>query len=210
MDMFEGVGRRLDHTQGQFLNLGQHGLNGFERNCLFRNDGDGHFTDVAWVNAADRVEDGRGLSVFDYDRDGQPDLLIRNYRQPAQLLHNQGGQHHWLELKLIGTRSNRDAVGARVTLRTATGRQTRAVGAGSGYLSGHSLVQHFGLGTDTVATDIVIDWPSGERATLPRLTADARYTIVEGTTEALVDPRLRLASAPAPSTRRSGAPAPKD
>ena len=189
MDMFEGVGRRLDDTQGQFLDLGQHGLNGWERNCLFRNDGDGHFTDVAYVNAADRVEDGRGLSVFDYDRDGQQDLLLRNYRQPAELLRNQGGRNHWLELRLVGTRSNRDAVGARVRVRTGAGRQTRYVGAGSGYLSGHSLVQHFGLGEATRAALEVV-WPSGLRTTLPALAADRRYTVVEG--EATEWPRSRL------------------
>src|SRR6266404_1091317 len=99
MDMFEGVGRRLDQRTGSFLNLGQHSLNGRERNCLFRND-------------ADRVEDGRGLAIFDYDRDGRLDLVLRNYRQPAELLRNQGPARHWIEVKLVGTRSNRDAVGA--------------------------------------------------------------------------------------------------
>src|SRR5881628_1247976 len=114
MDMFEGVGRRLDQRTGSFLNLGQHSLNGRERNCLFRNNDDGTFTDVAWVNGADRVEDGRGLSVVDYDRDGRLDLVVRNYHQPAVLLHNVGPAQHWLELQLVGVRSNRDAVGARV------------------------------------------------------------------------------------------------
>ena len=110
MDMFEGVGRRLDQRAGSFLNLGQHSLNGRERNCLFRNDGDGTFVDVGFVNGADRVEDGRGLSIFDYDRDGRLDLLVRNYRQPAELLHNVGPARHWIEVKLVGVRSNRDAV----------------------------------------------------------------------------------------------------
>src|SRR3989454_3827105 len=114
MDMFEGVGRRLDESTGTLLNIGQNSLNGYERKILFRNNGDGTFTDVAWVNGADRVEDGRGLSILDYDRDGQLDIVLRNFRQPAQLLHNTGGANHWLQLKLIGTRSNRDAVGARV------------------------------------------------------------------------------------------------
>src|SRR5213080_4292676 len=127
MDMFEGVGRRLDQKGGTLLNIGQNSLNGYERKVLFRNNGDGTFTDVAWVNGADRVEDGRGLSIFDYDRDGQPDILLRNFRQPAQLLHNQGGTHHWLQVKLVGVRSNRDAVGARIRVRTASGLQTRAV-----------------------------------------------------------------------------------
>src|SRR5436309_16046693 len=120
MDMFEGVGRRLDESTGTLLNIGQNSLNGYERKVLFRNNGDGTFTDVAFVNGADGVEDGRGLSIFDYDRDGQLDLLIRNFRQPAQLLRNSGGPGHWLQLRLIGVRSNRDAVGARIRLRTAS------------------------------------------------------------------------------------------
>src|SRR2546430_15676967 len=117
MDMFEGVGRRLDRSTGTLVNIGQNSLNGYERKVLFRNDGDGTFTDVAFVNGVDRVEDGRGLSIFDYDRDGQLDLLLRNYRQPAQLLHNLGGRGHWIQLELIGGRSNRDAGGARGRLQ---------------------------------------------------------------------------------------------
>ncbi|TMB43346.1 MAG: hypothetical protein E6J55_12995 [Deltaproteobacteria bacterium] len=163
--MFEGVGRRQDATRGLLVNIGQHSLNGYERNVLFRNDGDGTFTDVAFVNAVDRVEDGRGLSIFDYDR----------------LLHNLGGRGHWIQLELIGVRSNRDAVGARVRLQTARGWQTRQVSAGSAYLSGQSLVQHFGLGTETTAAEVDIRWPSGLRTSLCDLAADRRYTVVEGT-----------------------------
>ncbi|HJQ85277.1 MAG TPA: VCBS repeat-containing protein, partial [Candidatus Binatia bacterium] len=132
MDLFDGVGRRLDQSEGSFLNIGQHSLNGRERKCLFRNDGDGRFTDVAWVNGADRDEDGRGLSVLDYDRDGRQDLLLRNYRQPAELLRNVGPARRWLDVRLVGTRSNRDAVGARIRVRTAAGWQLREVAAGSG------------------------------------------------------------------------------
>jgi hypothetical protein len=180
MDMFDGVGRRQDEATGQFLNIGQHSLNGRERNILFRNDGDGTFTDVGWVNDADRVEDGRGVAVLDYDRDGQLDLLLRNYRQPAVLLRNRGGTGHWLALRLVGTRSNRDAVGARIRLRTPAGWQTRDVTAGSGYLSGSSLVQHFGLGAATAAAEIEVTWPSGERTEVHTLAADRRYQLVEG------------------------------
>src|SRR3990172_455835 len=102
--MFEGVGRRRDQTEGKMLDIGENSLNGYERNCLFRNNGDGTFTDVGHVNGADRIEDGRSVSIFDYDRDGGADILIRNYRQPAQLMHNRGGGGHWLEVKLVGTR----------------------------------------------------------------------------------------------------------
>ena len=108
------------------------------------------------------------------------DLVIRNYRQPAVVLHNVGPARHWLELELVGVRSNRDAVGARVRVQTPAGWQTREVHAGSGYLSGQSLVQHFGLGDETHASAVEISWPSGARTTLRDVTADRRYRIVEG------------------------------
>ncbi len=178
--MFDGVGRRRDQNSGQLLNIGEHSLNGNERDCLFRNNGDGTFTDVGYVNQADRVEDGRGVSIFDYDQDGQLDVALRNYKQPAQLLHNAGGSGHWLELKLIGTRSNRDAVGARITLTTGGQRQTREVQAGSAYLSASSLVQHFGLGATTHIDSIHIRWPSGHETTLTDLGADRQLMLREG------------------------------
>src|SRR5262245_61009941 len=180
MDMFEGVGRRSDQRTGSFLDLGQHGLNGWERKILFRNNGDGTFTDVAWVNGADLTADGRGLSRLDVDGDGREDLVLRNYRQPAILLRHDHSGGHWMALRLIGVRSNRDAVGARARVRTGHHWQTRVVSAGSGYLSGQSLVQHFGLGAATVVDAVEITWPSGEVTRLGPLAADRRYTAVEG------------------------------
>lgn len=179
MDMFDGVGRRRNETEGTMFNLGSNSLNGNERDCLYRNNGDGTFTDVAYVDNADRVEDGRGVAVFDYDQDGREDVALRNYKQPSQLLHNVGAGGHWLELKLVGTRSNRDAVGARVTLTADGTQQTREVHAGSGYQSGSSLVQHFGLGAATRVDHIDIRWPSGARTTLSDVGADQLLTITE-------------------------------
>jgi hypothetical protein len=177
--MFDGVGRRRNETEGTMFTLGSNSLNGNERDCLYRNNGDGTFTDVAYVNNADRVEDGRGVVVFDYDQDGRVDVALRNYKQPAVLLHNVGGGAHWLELKLIGTRSNRDAVGARVTLRSNGMLQTREVHAGSGYQSGSSLIQHFGLGPATTVDEIRIRWPSGSESTLADVTADQLLVVRE-------------------------------
>ena len=179
MDMFDGVGRRRDQTEGQLFTLGSNSLNGNERDCLFRNNGDGTFTDVAYVDNADRVEDGRGLAFFDYDRDGRVDVVLRNYRQPAQLLHNVAPDAHWLALKLIGTRSNRDAVGARVTLTSNGLLQTREVHAGSGFQSGSSLVQDFGLGTATQVDAIHIRWPSGAESMLGPTSADQLLIVTE-------------------------------
>jgi choline dehydrogenase-like flavoprotein len=179
MDMFDGVGRRRNETEGTMFTLGSNSLNGNERDCLYRNNGDGTFTDVAYVNNADRVEDGRGVVVFDYDQDGRVDVALRNYKQPAVLLHNVGGDAHWLELKLIGTRSNRDAIGARVTLRSDGLQQVREVHAGSGYQSGSSLIQHFGLGPATTVDEIHIRWPSGSESTLTDVAADQLLVVQE-------------------------------
>jgi enediyne biosynthesis protein E4 len=177
--MFEGVGRRREQTEGGWLDIGAHSLNGREHKCLFRNNGDGTFTDVAHVDAADRIEDGRGLSLFDYDGDGQVDILMRNYRQPAQLLHNTGGPEHWIEFKLIGTRSNRDAVGARVIITAGGHRQLRQVSCGSAYLSSQSLVQHFGLGATREVEQVEVQWPSGASSVLEHVPADRILRITE-------------------------------
>ncbi len=177
--MFDGVGRRRNENEGSMFNLGSNSLNGNERDTLFRNNGDGTFTDVAYVNNADRVEDGRGVAIFDYDQDGRPDVALRNYKQPAQLLHNVGTSGNWLELKLIGTRSNRDAVGAHVTLTGNGVRQLREVHAGSGYLSGSSLIQHFGLGAATTVDAIHIRWPSGTETDMSNVAANQLLVIRE-------------------------------
>lgn len=177
--MFDGVGRRQDQTTGQLVDIGQHSLNGYERNCLFRNNGDGTFSDTGAPNAADRVEDGRGISVFDYDQDGYVDIVLRNYNQPAQLLRNLGGPEHWLEIKLIGTESNRDAVGARLILEADGRQQVREVHAGSSYLSSSSLVQHFGLGEATSVDSLEVRWPSGRRTRLADLDVDEQLILIE-------------------------------
>jgi hypothetical protein len=177
--MFDGVGRRRDQSDKQLVNIGAHSLNGNERDCLFRNNGDGSFTDVGYVNAADRKEDGRGLSIIDYDTDGRLDVVLRNYKQPAQLLHNVGGDGHWIEIKLVGTKSNRDAVGARITLRAGGAVQTREVHAGAGYLSGSSLIQHFGLDTQKRVDSVEIRWPSGTTTRADNLAVDRVVTLRE-------------------------------
>ena len=175
----EGVGRRLNTSSGLLLNVGNHSLNGREQNVLFRNNGDGAFTEVGWVNGADRIEDGRGLAVLDSDRDGRLDIVLRNFYQPAGLLRNRRESGHWIGFELEGTRSNRDAIGARVRVRTGARWQTRVVTAGSGYLSGSSLRQHFGLGNAARVDQVVIDWPSGERTELRDLGANRLHRVTE-------------------------------
>jgi hypothetical protein len=84
-----------------------------------------------------------------------------------------------MEFKLVGTTSNRDAVGAKIRLRTSRGWQMRVVTAGSAYLSQQSLIQHFGLGSEDRASEVAITWPSGATTQIGELEGSHRYTITE-------------------------------
>ena len=101
------------------------------------------------------------------------------FYQAAGLLQNRRGSGHWIGFELEGTRSNRDAVGARIRVRSGDRWQTRVVTAGSGYLSGSSLRQHFGLGNATRVDEVVIDWPSGERSEMRDLEVDRLHRVTE-------------------------------
>lgn len=209
MDLVENVGRRerVSGDQGGFIDVGLFSVNGFERNALYRNDGDGAFIDVAYPDGAARVEDGRGLGVFDADADGDLDLVINNYLQPATLLVNRAPEeHHWLRLKLVGTRSNRSAIGARVSIRHGSRRQSREVSSTAGYLSGQSLYLHFGTGTDESIDHLEIRWPSGIVQKFGAVATDRFYSIREG--DEWMEPMLDAATAVEPRrdvTRRSDA-----
>jgi hypothetical protein len=200
MDVLAGVGRRSGNDK--LLDLGQNTLNGYERNGLFRNNGDGTFTDVGWLNAADRDEDGRGLAILDIDRDGRLDIVMRNYRQPAVLLRNIGAGGNFAMFKLEGSASNRDAVGARIRLRTGDQWQTRVVTLGSGYLSGSSLRQHFGLGEATKIDQVDIEWPSGRTSRLGPLDANQTYRVVEQESSDSGVPGLSVITKPSPRDGR--------
>jgi hypothetical protein len=178
--MFEGVGRRSAKHTGRFLDIGQNSLNGYEKNVLYRNNGDDTFTDVATANGADRIEDGRGVATLDANRDGRIDLALRNYLQPSGVLRNRGKARRWVSFELVGSASNRDAIGARIRLTAGDRSQTRVVQTGSGFLSASSRRQHFGLADQKRVESVVISWPSGETTTLTDLRSNRTYRIEEG------------------------------
>jgi hypothetical protein len=131
---------------------------------LFLNLGEGRFQDVASLAgggfAVPKV--ARGLAYGDFDRDGDLDLLLTTNQGPAHLYRNDVAPGvHSLRMRLIGTKSNRDAIGAVVRLTTPEGTQSRTVKTGSSYLSQSELTLTFGLGPRESASRVVVNWPSG-------------------------------------------------
>src|ERR1043166_3574985 len=144
---------------------------------LFRNLGGGKFGPVA---AFSQPMVARGAAYGDYDRDGDLDVLISTNNGPAYLYRNDGGnRNHWLQLKLVGSKSNRSAIGAVARLASAGGQQWQMVHSGPSYCSSSDLALTFGLGKDTTATGIDIQWPSGTKQRLANVKADQRLVVQE-------------------------------
>jgi hypothetical protein len=150
---------------------------------LFRNLGGGRFEPVGGAMGADfnRPIVARGAAYADFDHDGDLDVLITTNHGPAYLFRNDGGnRNHWLRVRTVGTRSNRDGIGAVVRVTSAGGPQWSMVRSGSSYCSQSELIQTFGLGPDAEATDLEIDWPGGAKQKLGRVAANQTVTVVEG------------------------------
>ncbi|MCH8293762.1 CRTAC1 family protein [Candidatus Poribacteria bacterium] len=150
-----------------------------QQNQLFRNMGNGQF--VAISRRAIISKSSRGVISGDYDNDGDIDLFVMNIGDTPDLLRNDTPQtNHWLGVKLVGTTSNRDGIGARVTLRVGKKKLLREVKSGSSYLSQNDLRLLFGLGKSNRVDSITVHWPSGIDDQLQSVDADEWLTIQEG------------------------------
>ena len=146
-------------------------------NQLFRNHGDSTFVDVR-LEGQHAVS--RGTLFGDYDNDGDTDLLITQLNDKVTLLRNENHtSNNYLRLKLIGTRSNRDGIGARVTLTVGTESETREVHRGYSYLSSNDPRLTFGLGERTVVDKLQIRWQSGVVQTLENLAVNQELVVTE-------------------------------
>jgi enediyne biosynthesis protein E4 len=124
----------------------------------------------------------RGMAVGDLDNDGRLDAVVTTNDGPVHVLHNEfTNSNHWLLLNLVGHLSNRDAIGAEVTITTGAGSQYATVSTGGSYLSASDKRVHFGLGKETVVHKIEIRWPSGIRQTIKDVRADRILEVDEPT-----------------------------
>jgi hypothetical protein len=159
-------------------------------NYLYRNSHKGTFKDVARQAGVQSLvlSRGRAAAWGDYDNDGFLDLYVTNGEDntdypsgPQFLFHNQKNANHWLKVKLIGTTSTRDALGAKVTITVRRATQYRENNGSMGHYLGQQLTPlHFGLGQATVVNQIVVNWPSGVTQTLTNVPADQQLVLTEG------------------------------
>ena len=155
---------------------------------VYRNLGNGRFKEVTsgCGPGARELHSSRGSAFGDYDNDGDIDILIMNMNEPPSLLRNdyagggKRGANNWLKIKLVGTKSNRSAIGARVRLKTGARLQTLEVTSQSSYYSHNDLRLHFGLADKVKADQVEIRWPSGQTETIRDIPANQIVTIREG------------------------------
>jgi hypothetical protein len=154
-----------------------------QRNLLYHNSGNGRFEDVTSIAGPglDLRRSGRGVAFGDLNNDGRIDILINNQNDPPTLLHNESeNPNHWISVRTVGTKSNRDGIGARVTLFAGGRRQMQEVRSGGSYLSQSDLRVHFGLGGAATIDWIEVRWPSGVVDKIDNASADRLLTVEEG------------------------------
>jgi len=161
-------------------------------NQLYENQGNGKFRKVSTHGAeGTKVGIGNKAMIADYNNDGFPDIFIINglgvvspiNQGPYQLFKNTGNNNHWLKIKLSGTKSNRDGVGAEVLVKAGGKTQLREQNGKSHYGAQDDIVLHFGLGTNLSADEITIRWPSGITQRLYDVKADQTLSITERNTD---------------------------
>jgi len=163
---------------------------GFERNVLYANNRDGTFSDVSGAVGMDFLEDGRAFALADFDHDGRQEVFLKNRNGPQlRILKNVIEElPPSIAFRLRGTKSNRDAIGAVVTVETDSTRQTRSLQAGSGLLSQHSKEIFFGLGDAKGPVRASIRWPSGLVQDLHELSPNHRVWVDEGSNTVRAQP----------------------
>jgi enediyne biosynthesis protein E4 len=174
-DLFVSRGHVQSPSMAGRVQIDQH-------NTVFRNLGNGKMNALTKEAGfeAQAPSRHRGAAFGDFNRDGKIDIVVVALRAPAEVWINQSpGDHHWLMLDLVGTRSNRDAIGAEVKVVSARGTQYSHVTSAIGYASSSAYPLHFGLGPDAQATLVEIRWPSGKLQQMKNITSNQLLRIEE-------------------------------
>jgi len=155
-----------------------------EPRILYRNLGNGTFADISatagpGITAA---ASGRGLAVGDLWNDGRISAVITNMNaRPSMLVNQVRNPYHWIAIRAVGTKSNRDGIGAKISIRAGGRTMVDEVRSGSSYNSSSDMRVHFGLGTASRADSILIRWPGGLEERFDNLLADSIHILKEGT-----------------------------
>lgn len=178
---------------------------GPERNVFYANNRDGTFSDISGAAGLDFPDDSRSFVLADLDRDGRLEVVLKNRNAPQlRVLRNAMKEiGHTVAFRLRGQKSNRDAIGAAVTVEAGTHRQTKYLQAGSGFLSQHTKELFFGVGGVEGTVRATVRWPSGLTQTFENLPVDRRIEIEEGSDKFQAKPF----APPPPSYARGGEPA---
>jgi peroxiredoxin len=156
--------------------------NAYERNVLFANNRDGTFAEVSGAVGLDFLEDSRSFALADIDHDGRLEVILKNRNAPQiRILHNvMKDLGDSISFRLRGHKSNRDAIGAAITVETGTLRQTKYLQAGTGFLAQHSKEMFFGVGKPDGTIRATVRWPSGLSEQFEHLPVNHRIEIEEG------------------------------
>jgi len=149
---------------------------------VFRNLGDGRFEELLEEagSGVTAPHASRGCAFGDFDNDGDMDILVMNMNEPPSLLRNDvSGKNHWLKVQLVGVKTNRSAIGSRVTAQYGTRRQAQEVTAQASFYSANDRRLHFGLGSETTA-DLTVRWTNGTTQTFPKVASNQLVVIREG------------------------------
>jgi tetratricopeptide (TPR) repeat protein len=147
------------------------------RSFLYENLGNGKFRDITWL-AGVRVFNGWGCAFSDFDNDGDLDLVVGS-GSGVKLFRNDGNNNRYLKVKVIGTKSNRAGIGARIKLTQGKKSQIREIQGGKGTTSQNSIIAHFGLGKDKRLVTIEVNFPSGIRKILEKIEPNQLVTVQE-------------------------------
>ena len=162
-----------------------HSWSGYERNVLYCNNHDGSFSDVSGISGLDFQDDSRAFALADFDHDGRLEVLLKNRNAPqVRLLRNIMQEiGNSIAFRVHGTESNRDAIGAAVTIEVQGRRQTKYLQAGSGFLSQHTKQLFFGVGDIRDFVRATVHWPSGQVQTFDQLPVNHYVEIIEGSND---------------------------